>query len=80
MQAYRYRRPERSREVIGELGGQPLLKLGLSCEVTQGASYGAEAGDHLDGPVGDVGVAEEGQEVVGAEAVERKPTEAHGVR
>lgn len=62
-----------------ELGAEALLELGLAGVMTQRAGDGAEAGHPIDGSVRDVGVAEEGQEMMGAEAVKGEIPKEDGI-
>ncbi len=62
-------------EVVGELGGEALLELGLTREVMEGPGEGAEAGDAVDRTVRHPARPVKGQEVMGAQAVEGKIAE-----
>ena len=62
-------------QMIRELRTEAFLKLGLACEVTQGASDRAQTRDPLDREVDDLGLPEERKQMMGAQAVEREASQ-----
>ena len=64
--------PELSVKMVRKLSAEAFLKLRLPREVAEGSSDGSEARGALGREVDDLGLTEEGQQMVGAQAVERE--------